>query len=161
MKVLNSVSSFLGREHGLFIDGIERPSSSGERFDVLNPATGGLLGTVASGTAADIDLAVAAARRALPAWQGLAPSRRAELLWNLGARIAELQDEFAQLDTLDNGKPVFECNVVDVPLTSGLFQYYAGWVTKLDGDSITPASGMPFHVYTRREPVGVVGAIIP
>jgi phenylacetaldehyde dehydrogenase len=161
VKVLDSVRAFVGREHGLVIDGQERPSSSGERFDVLNPATGEQLATVASGTAEDVDLAVAAARRALPVWQGLSPGRRAELLWNLGARIAELGDEFAQLDVLDNGKPVFECNVVDVPLTAGLFQYYAGWVTKLDGDTITPAGGSPFHVYTRREPVGVVGAIIP
>lgn len=161
MKVLDSVRSFVGREHGLVIDGEERPGASGERFDVFNPATGERLSSVASGSAEDVDLAVAAARRALPAWQALAPGRRAELLWNLGARINELAEEFAQLDTLDNGKPIFECNVVDVPLTSGLFQYYAGWATKLDGDTITPASGAPFHVYTRREPVGVVGAIIP
>ncbi len=159
--ILDSVRSFLGREHGLVIDGNERPASSGERFEVINPATGEVLATVASGMAQDVDDAVAAARRALPEWLALAPARRSELLWDLGTRIAELADEFAQIDTLDNGKPLFECNVVDVPLTSGLFRYYAGWVTKLDGDTITPASGLPFHVYTKREPVGVVGAIIP
>ena len=86
---------------------------------------------------------------------------RAELLWNLGARIAELGDEFAQLEALDNGKPLAESNMVDIPLCAGLFKYYAGWATKLEGSAITPAGGADFHVYTRREPVGVVGAIIP
>jgi phenylacetaldehyde dehydrogenase len=161
VAILDSVSAFLKREHGLIIDGVERPSLSGERFDVTNPSTGKILSTVASGNAQDIDEAVAAARRALPVWLALSPARRSELLWNLGTRIAELGDEFAQLDSLDNGKPIFECDVVDVPLSSGLFHYYAGWVTKLDGDTIAPANGMPMHVYTRREPVGVVGAIIP
>lgn len=161
MTVLDSVRSFIAREHGLIIDGEERPSFSGERFEVLNPATGEVLTSVAAGTREDVDDAVAAARRALPEWQAIPPARRSEMLWDLGTRIAELGEEFAQLDTLDNGKPIFECNVVDVPLTSGLFRYYAGWVTKLDGETITPATGMPMHVYTRREPVGVVGAIIP
>lgn len=161
MTVLRSVEEFLAHPHGLFIDGVERPSASGDRFDVLNPATGQLLATAVAAVASDVDEAVAAARHALPEWQATSPARRAELLWNLGTRIAELSDEFAQIDTLDNGKPIYECNAVDVPLTSELFRYYAGWTTKIDGDTIAPSSGLPFHVYTRREPVGVVGAIIP
>ena len=159
--ILDSVSEFVGREHGLYIAGEERPSSSGARLEVVNPATGKLLATVAAAGASDIDDAVAAARAALPAWAALAPAARAELLWNLGARIAELGDEFAQLEALDNGKTLAESNMVDIPLCAGLFKYYAGWATKLEGSAITPAGGANFHVYTRREPVGVVGAIIP
>ena len=158
---LESVARFVDREHGLLIAGELRPAATGERFDVVNPATGALLTTAAAGSAADVDAAVAAARRALPGWQATSPARRAELLWALGTRISELADEFAQLEALDNGKPVSESHMVDVPLCAGLFKYYAGWATKIEGKTITPAAGAPFHVYTKREPVGVVGAIIP
>jgi phenylacetaldehyde dehydrogenase len=159
--VLDSVTDFLARDHGLFIGGETRPSASGEQLEVVDPATGKTLTSVAAAGAGDIDDAVAAARAALPAWSAMAPAARAELLWNLGTRIAELGDEFAQLEALDNGKPTAESNMVDIPLCAGLFKYYAGWTTKLEGSSITPAGGAPIHVYTRREPVGVVGAIIP
>jgi phenylacetaldehyde dehydrogenase len=159
--VLEPVARFVEREHGLFIDGEMRPAIGGERFDVVNPVTGEVLSTAASGTSADVDSAVASARAALPGWQTMAPAARAELLWTLGGRIAELADEFAQLEALDNGKPVSESHMVDVPLCAGLFKYYAGWATKIEGSTITPAGGTPFHVYTKREPVGVVGAIIP
>lgn len=161
VDLLDSVASFASREHELFIDGAFVASRSGERFEVHNPATNELLTTVASADADDIDAAVAAARAALPAWAALPPGRRSELLWNLAVRIDELADEFAQLEALDNGKPTSESLAVDVPLTSGLFRYYAGWATKIEGRTISPMGGANFHVYTRREPVGVVGAIIP
>jgi phenylacetaldehyde dehydrogenase len=159
--VLEPVARFVEREHGLLIDGTMRPAAGGERFDVVNPVDAAVLTTAAAGTAEDIDAAVAAARAALPGWRATAPAARAELLWELGSRIAELADEFAQLEALDNGKPISESLMVDVPLCAGLFKYYAGWVTKIEGQTITPAGGSPFHVYTKREPVGVVGAIIP
>lgn len=159
--VLEPVARFIEREHGLLIDGAMRPAAGGERFDVVNPVDAAVLTTAAAGTAEDIDAAVAAARAALPGWRATAPAARAELLWELGSRIAELADEFAQLEALDNGKPISESLMVDVPLCAGLFKYYAGWVTKIEGQTITPAGGSPFHVYTKREPVGVVGAIIP
>ncbi|KAA9162678.1 aldehyde dehydrogenase family protein [Amycolatopsis acidicola] len=159
--VLPAVKEFLSGPPGLFIGGEFRPSADGATLPVLDPANGEQLCAVAAGTAADIDAAVAAARAALPGWQAMAPSERADLLWRLGEALAERADEFGQLESLDNGKPLGESAELDVPLCASLFKYYAGWVTKLGGESLAPASGMPMHVYTRREPVGVVGAIIP
>ncbi len=159
-QVLEGVSAFLAREHGLLIGGEEVAPRSGKRFDVVNPATGETIATAPSAGPDDVDDAVRAAREALPTWRALAPAARAELLWNLGTRLAELADELAQLETLDNGKPTGEALAVDVPLCSALFRYYAGWATKIEGSVATPSYG-DFHVYTRREPVGVVGAIIP
>jgi phenylacetaldehyde dehydrogenase len=159
--ILPEVRSFLDREHGLIIGSEQRPASDGGRITVFDPATGGVLAEVASGTASDVDDAVAAARAALPVWNGLAPAARADLLWKLGEEIERRADEFGQLETLDNGKPTGESTVLDVPLVGSLFKYYAGWATKIEGSTMPTASGMDFHVYTRREPVGVVGAIIP
>ncbi|GAA2247542.1 aldehyde dehydrogenase family protein [Herbiconiux moechotypicola] len=160
-SILPEVRRFLDREHGLIIGGVQRPASDGGTITVLDPATGAVLTSVAAGTAADVDDAVAAARAALPVWNALSPSRRGELLWRLGEEIERRADEFGQLETLDNGKPTGESTVLDVPLAGSLFKYYAGWTTKIEGETMAPASGMPFHVYTLREPVGVVGAIIP
>ena len=161
MAALEPLEQFLQRPRGLVIAGTETPAASGQWFEVQNPATGRYLATVASGGAADVDAAVRAAREALGPWSAEAPARRAELLWELGRRIEDLAGEFARLEALDNGKPTSESLAVDVPLCAGLFRYYAGWATKIEGETITPASGAAFHVYTRREPVGVVAAIIP
>jgi phenylacetaldehyde dehydrogenase len=158
--VLGGVTSFLSQPHGLLIGGEETEARSGQRFDVVNPATGEPIASAPSASAEDVDAAVAAARAALPGWRELAPARRAELLWNLGTRIAELADELAQLEALDNGKPVGEALLVDIPLCSELFRYYGGWATKIEGAVGTPSFGS-FHTYMRREPIGVVGAIIP
>jgi phenylacetaldehyde dehydrogenase len=158
--VLDGVSAFLAESHGLFIGGEEVEARSGERFDVHNPATGEVIAGVPSAGSEDVDEAVRAAREAFPAWRDLPPARRAELLWNLGTRISEATDELAQLETLDNGKPIGEALAVDIPLCAELFRYYAGWATKIEGQTATPSFGS-FHTYMRREPVGVVGAIIP
>lgn len=159
--VLESVASFVARDHGLFIGGEFVPSRGNARLDVYNPATDTVLATVPAANADDVDAAVAAARSALPLWRALPAARRAELLWNLGVRITELSDEFAQIDTLNNGKTTADAMAVDIPLVTGLFKYYAGCATKIEGRTITPMGGGNLHVYTRREPVGVVGAIIP
>ena len=158
--VLDGVSAYLVEEHGLLIGGEEVDARSGERFDVLNPATGEVIATAPAGGPADVDEAVSAARGAFPAWRDMPPALRAELLWNLGERIRELAGELAQIETLDNGKPVGEALAVDIPLCSDLFRYYAGWATKIEGALATPSFGS-FHTYMRREPAGVVGAIIP
>ncbi|MBM9468691.1 aldehyde dehydrogenase family protein [Nakamurella leprariae] len=155
------VTAFLHRDHALII-GDQRPAASdGGLLDVHDPATGALIARVAAGTAADVDAAVAAARAALPVWNDLSPAARADLLWRLGEEIERRAVELGQLDTLDNGKPTSESAALDVPLCASIFKYYAGWATKIDGETITPSGGAAFHVYTRREPVGVVGAIIP
>jgi phenylacetaldehyde dehydrogenase len=158
--ILDPVAAFIGREHGLLIGGEEVDARAGGRFDVVDPATGETIATAPRAEQEDVNDAVAAARAAFPAWRDTPPAVRAELLWQLGVRIAELQDEFAQIEALDNGKPTTESHLVDVPLCSSLFKYYAGWTTKIDGQTSTPSYGR-FHTYTRREPVGVVGAIIP
>ncbi|WP_062200737.1 aldehyde dehydrogenase family protein [Demequina salsinemoris] len=159
--LLPEVEDFLARDHGLFINGRSVPASDGGTFPVHNPATGALLARVAAGTASDVDDAVAAARAALPVWNAMAPAARADLMWRLGDELERRADEFGQLETLDNGKPTGEAGGLDVPLCAQLFKYYAGWITKIEGESMVPSSGMDMHVYTRREPVGVVGAIIP
>ena len=158
---LESLDQFLDRPLGLVIGGTEQAAVKGGTFATVNPATGTTLTTVADGTEADIDLAVATAREAFASWSATAPAQRAELLWGLGSRVEELAGEFARLEALDNGKPTSESHLVDVPLFAGLMKYYAGWATKIEGETIPTAGGAPFHVYTRREPVGVVAAIIP
>jgi len=158
---LESLDHFLDRPLGLVIGGTEQAAAKGGTFATVNPATGATLTTVADGTEADVDLAVATAREAFAAWAALAPATRADLLWKLGSRVGELAGEFARLEALDNGKPTSESLMVDVPLFTGLMKYYAGWATKIEGETIPTAGGSPFHVYTRREPVGVVAAIIP
>ncbi|OJU83167.1 MAG: betaine-aldehyde dehydrogenase [Solirubrobacterales bacterium 70-9] len=145
----------------LLIGGERVDASSGERFDVLNPATGETIATVPAGTSDDVDAAVAAARAALPGWIAMAPAARAELLWNLGTRIAELSEELATLEAMDNGKTRGDALMVDIPLASEIFRYYAGWATKIEGSAIPTAGGLAQHVYTIREPVGVVAAIVP
>jgi phenylacetaldehyde dehydrogenase len=160
-RVTAAVTGFLATPAGMLIGGEWREAASGERFPVLDPASGEELATVPAGDAPDVDAAVAAAREALPGWRAVAPERRAELLWNLGGLIGGRAEELAQLETLDNGKPMSEALAVDIPLCAGLFRYYAGWATKIEGATIPLSSGADYHVYTRREPVGVVGAIIP
>jgi len=144
----------------LLIDGKWVEARSGRRFDVINPATGQVLTTVAEGDKADVDLAVTAARRAFEgAWAKILPRERQRLLWKVGDLILENADELAEMESLDNGKPIRESRNVDIPMAAEVFRYYAGWVTKIHGETI-PVNG-PFFNYTRREPLGVVGQIIP
>ncbi len=132
-------------------------------FDVLNPATGARIAQVAEGETEDINRAVTAARRAFesPAWRRMTPRDRGKLLWRIGDAILEAGDELAELESLDNGKPRAVARVADVPLSADLFHYMAGWATKIEGTTIPLSMPMPFHAYTLREPVGVVGQIIP
>ena len=137
-----------------------REAQSGKRFRTINPATGDTLLEVAEGDAPDIDLAVQAARRAFEGpWGKMSASERGRLLWKLGDLINEKSAELAQLETLDTGKAIWESSKVDIPLTADIFYYFAGAATKLEGSTI-PVSG-PYLNYTLREPLGVVGLIVP
>jgi phenylacetaldehyde dehydrogenase len=153
--------TFLSRAKQLYIDGAFVDAKSGKTFEVFNPANGSVLAHVAEGDAADIDLAVAAARRAFESgpWPSLSPSQRARLIYRLADKLEERTDDFALLESLDNGKPLAVARVADVPMSVDNLRYMAGWATKLVGESI-PIPG-EFHAYTRREPIGVVGQIIP
>jgi phenylacetaldehyde dehydrogenase len=164
-QILDTVSAFLDEKHGLLIGGRWVPAASGESFAVENPACEQRIAEVARGGPEDIDRAVAAARHAFEEgpWSRINPSERGRLLWSLADQIERHTEEFAQLESLDNGKPLGIARAADVALTVDHFRYYAGWATKIEGETIpinTPAGGF-FLDYTVREPVGVVGQIIP
>jgi len=136
-------------------------SISGKTFATINPATGEEICQVAEADAADVDKAVHAARVAFETgpWHNTSGSQRAQLLHRLADLIEKHADELAQLEALDNGKPYFIASVADLPLTVACYRYYAGWADKIQGKTI-PVNG-DFFCYTRHEPVGVVGQIIP
>ena len=145
----------------LFIGGEWQDAASGKTFETWNPSTGEVLAEVAEGGAEDVDRAVKAAREAFERgpWAGMDARKRGKLLWAIADRLEERADELARLETLDNGKPLREARAFDIEGSIECFRYYAGWADKLDGDVI-PIPG-PYLNYTRREPVGVCGQIIP
>jgi aldehyde dehydrogenase (NAD+) len=134
---------------------------SGRKFDTINPATGQVICQVSEADSADVDRAVKAARAAFNsgAWPKMSATQRGRLLYKLADLIEQHADELARLETLDNGKPLRDSQKADVPLTIACYRYYAGWADKIQGKTI-PISG-PYFCYTRHEPVGVVGQIIP
>jgi phenylacetaldehyde dehydrogenase len=157
---LPEVARFIASAHRMFVGGEWTAARGGATFEVHDPASGAVVAHVPLASAEDVDDAVAAARAAQPVWAGLSPAQRATMLWNLGQRIEDETEVFAQIDSIDNGKPVWEARAVDVPLTAGIFRFYAGLVQTIAG-SVLPVSLEGFHAYSRREPVGVVGAIVP
>lgn len=163
-QIQNSVTEFVAKPRKMLIGGKWVDAVSGKTFETYNPATGEVLARVAEGDKADIDLAVKAARKAFESgpWPEMSPSERGRLLWKLAELVDEHNEELAELETLDNGKPVFFSRIVDVPTVSDAFRYYAGWATKVEGATIPiSAQGAQYLAYTLREPVGVVGQIIP
>lgn len=147
------------------IDGKWVESSSGETFETIDPATGEVLALAARGTAADIDRAVKAARRAFsnPAWRGMSANDRTKLLLRLADLIERDAHELAVLECLDNGKPAHLTRLVEVEGSIKTFRYFAGWPTKFGGETlpVSPRGGMQILNYTTREPVGVAGLIVP
>src|SRR5438128_680905 len=158
------VASFLkGQPKKLFIGGRWVDSSGGKTFATYDPATGDELAKVAEANAEDVDRAVAAARKSFDrgTWRELPPAERAKVLWKIGDMIEERATELAQLETLDNGMPINDALLFHAPLAAATFRYYAGWVTKLDGATQQVSLPGKYLSYTLREPVGVVGQIIP
>ncbi|MFI5246467.1 MAG: aldehyde dehydrogenase family protein, partial [Gemmatimonadales bacterium] len=146
-------------ESKLWIDNRDADALSRETFDTMNPATGAKLATVPRARREDVDVAVRSAARAFPAWARLDPNERARILWKAGELVMSKLEELARLEALDTGKPIANARLIDVPRTADTFFYFSGWATKLGGETI-PVRG-PFLNYTIREPLGVIGAIVP
>jgi phenylacetaldehyde dehydrogenase len=162
--LLPAVRSFLSSPKQLLIDGEWVDAKDGRTFATVNPATEEVLVQVAQASAVDIDRAVVAARNAFESpspWSRMTPRERSHLLWRIGDLIDASAEEFAQLESLDNGKSLASARG-DVGVAAELFRYFAGWATKMEGTSI-PMSvpGREFHAYTRREAIGVVAGIVP
>jgi phenylacetaldehyde dehydrogenase len=162
-----AVTAFLAAPHRMLINNQWVESVSGKTFPVYNPATGEEIARVSEGDAKDVDLAVRAARKAFDdgPWRRLTASERGRMIWKLADLIEAHTEEFAELESLDNGKPLTVARAADVPLCVDMFRYMAGWTTKIEGNTIplsvpyTP--GTKYFAYTEREPVGVVAQIIP
>ena len=145
----------------IFIGGRWVDSLSGKTFPTVNPATGETLTLLAESDARDVDAAVAAAHKAFSSgpWAEMSAADRGKILWKIGDLVDKYNEELGTLETLDNGKPIFESRQVDMPMVAEVFRYYAGWATKVYGET-APVRG-PFFHYTLREPLGVVAAIVP
>jgi phenylacetaldehyde dehydrogenase len=163
----NSVREFLVKKPRLLINGQWVEARSGKTLAVFDPATGKEIGRVAEAGSEDVDRAVAAARAAFEAgpWQEMLPVAREALLWKLADLIEQHASEFAEIESLDNGKTRFMASIIDVPGARDYFRYMAGWATKIEGTTMqTSIGGVPgakFHTYVAREPVGVVAQIVP
>jgi aldehyde dehydrogenase (NAD+) len=149
------------RQTKMLIDGKWVDSTSGRTFETINPSTGDVIAHVAEGEKPDVDKAVKAARRAFEKgpWKKMNARERGRILYKLADLIEQNKDELAKLESLDNGKPLSVAMAADLPLVIDCYRYYAGWADKIEGKTI-PING-PYHCYTRHEPVGVVGQIIP
>src|SRR6266705_958404 len=145
----------------LLIDG--QWTDGAKKFDTINPATGEVLTQVVEASPEAIDRAVLAARRAFEdrsgAWRKMSASERGRLIWRLADLVEKHIDELAELETIDNGKPIFESRYVDMPMVIDVLRYYAGWATKIHGETVNTFETA--FTYTLREPVGVVGLIVP
>ncbi|RIK95088.1 MAG: aldehyde dehydrogenase [Proteobacteria bacterium] len=163
----DAAKKFISQPKKLLIDGQWVEAASGKTFAVIDPATNKEVGRVAEGDKADVDKAAKAARRAFESgeWPRLRPMQRERLLHKLADLVEANADELAQLESLDNGKPVMMARHADVAMTVEFLRYMAGWATKIEGSTIDVSlSYVPqgeFFAYTRKEPVGVCGQIIP
>src|SRR6202521_3706190 len=162
-RLSQPAKEFLHQPSRLLIDGKLVEAASGKTFPVYNPATGAILMQVAEADSADVDRAVKAARKAFDEgpWSKISPSERGKWLWKLAELLEKHRDEFAEIESIDNGKPVAVARAADVPLAIDMFRYMGGWATKITGSTIPLSFPGEFLSYTVREPVGVVGQIIP
>ncbi len=161
--VPNHAVRFIAEPLRLLIGGQWVAAASGKTFDVFDPSTGQPIAKAAEGDAVDIDRAVTAAREAFETgpWPRMSPLERSKLIWRLGDALEAKAEEFAALEALDNGKPIRDARAVDVPGSYEMFRYMSGWATRLNGETVPISAPGNWHAYTLREPVGVVGQIIP
>ena len=156
--------NFLSQKHGFWVDGKWVQSSSDSFIDVINPATGEVISTISNASHEDLDSCVQVARNALEnsAWSEITPATRSQLLHKLADLIEDNSEELAYLETLDNGMPLSVSQSIAVSASVSCCRYYAGWADKINGSTV-PVSAMPgeYHAYTLREPIGVVGLIVP
>ena len=162
-RLSQGARDFVARRHKLLIDGKWVDAKTGKTFAVFDPSNGQQIAQVAEGGAEDVNAAVAAARRAFEdgPWAKLKPTERGKLVWRLGDALEAHADELAELEALDNGKPIRDARAVDVPFGCELLRYMGGWSTKITGQQIPISAPGDWHAYSIREPVGVVGQIIP
>src|SRR6266496_531529 len=163
VQIAPPVQQFLAAPRKMLIGGQWVEAASGKTHPVYNPATGAVIAHVAAGEKEDVNRAVQAARSAFESgpWRSMSPSTRGRLMTKLADLMEEHAEEFAQLETLDNGKPITVARAADVPLSIDLFRYMAGWTTKIEGNTIPLSAPGSYFAYTLREPVGVVAQIIP
>jgi phenylacetaldehyde dehydrogenase len=162
-RVSGRTADFVSADHRMLIDGRFVSAASGKTFPVYNPATGEVVAHVPEAEAEDVNCAVLAARRAFDEgpWPHMSSSERGRMLWRVAELIEKNLEEFAELESLDNGKPFSVARVADVPLTVDMFRYMGGWCTKITGKTLPLSFPGDFHSYTLREPIGVVAQIIP
>ncbi len=155
--------AFLARKHGMLIDGEWCAAASGASTTLLDPATGRVIGAVPAGAAADVDAAVAAARRAFESgpWRTMKPNERSRLLWRLADLVESNLEHIAELETMNNGMPLGAAKIGHVAPSIDMIRYMAGWPTKLTGETIPVSSPGEWFAYTQREPIGVVCQIVP
>ncbi len=161
-QLSDGARAFAGRSHGLLIDGEQIPAADGRTFETIDPASGKPITTVAQGGPEDIGRAARAARRALESgpWPRAAAAQRGRMIARLADLIEDHADELAELESLDNGKPLKLARIVDVNATVAHFRHFAGWPERIFGATI-PVHQPGMLCYTRKEPVGVCGQIIP
>jgi acyl-CoA reductase-like NAD-dependent aldehyde dehydrogenase len=158
----DAARAFAAGPHRLIVGGERLEAADGRTFETIDPATGQPIAEVPQAGAADVDRAVGAAREAFEdgRWNGIAAAKRTRAMLALAEALEEHADELAELESLDNGKPVKLARRVDVPLAIEHLRYFAGWPTKIAGE-VLPVAQANMHCYTRKEPVGVCGQIIP
>src|ERR1700744_5407627 len=162
-RVNSKTAEFFSRQHRMLIDGPFVLAASGKAFPVYNTATGEVIAQVPEAEEEDVNRAVAAARKAFDdgPWSKMSTSQRGQLIWKLADLLEANLEEFAEIESLDNGKPFSVAKAADVPLTVDMFRYMAGWATKISGSTLNFSTPGAFHSYTLREPIGVVAQIIP
>src|SRR5215471_11987049 len=161
-----AIKSFIAKPKKLFIDGQWVEAKSGKTFSSIDPSTEQVICEVAEGGREDVDRAAKAAQHAFSQgeWSRMLPAAREAMLLKWADLVEANADMLAELESLDNGKLVMYAKMIDVPASVQLIRYYAGWATKIAGTTANVSIGIPnteFHAYTLRQPVGVVGQIIP